>query len=188
MNIISIDLEMNKPSNKIIQLGYIIANVKNGKIVCEKRIYINPNEQISEEIQRLTNIYQHQVDIGVTLSEAYDLMVNDITKFQTSKHPLQWGLDHYELRGQLDLDWNDYIFSRRAIDVKAIYQAYAMTRPQGKTVAGLGKALDVLGLRFKGNQHDALDDALNTYYVFKAITEKMLIADRITKALTNPSN
>ena len=32
MNIISIDLEFNQPSGKVIQLGYIIANVKNKAI------------------------------------------------------------------------------------------------------------------------------------------------------------
>ncbi len=186
MNTISIDLEMNKSetSNKIIQLGYTINNAKDGRTIIQKRIYINPNEEITPFIQQLTNIYQYQVDMGVTLEEAYQMMVNDITKYQTTKYPLQWGLDHMELRSQLGIEWKDYVFSRRCIDVKSLYQAYAMARPQGKTVAGLGKACEVLGIEFEGRQHDALNDAINTFKVFKVLTDKMLLSDKIKKVLT----
>lgn len=185
MKVITFDLEMNKPSDKIIMLGYVINNVKDGSTIIQKRIYINPNELLNPEITQLTSIRQDQVDMGVSLREAYAMMCKDIDKQQTSKHPLQWGTDHEVLRDQLGLEWKDYTFSRRAIDVKGLYQSYAMTRPQGKTIAGLRKACEVLGLEFEGRQHDGLDDAINTFRVFKVLTDKMNGYDRVKKALTD---
>lgn len=178
---------MNKTltNNKIIQLGYTINNAKDGRVLVQRRIYINPNEQITEFIQQLTGIYQQQVDMGVTLQEAYQMMVEDISKHQVSKFPLQWGLDHYELRQQLGLEWNDYVFSRRCIDIKALYQAYAMARPNGKTVAGLGKACEVLGVEFEGRQHDALNDAVATFKVYRALVYKMIKYDELQYVINN---
>lgn len=120
-------------------------------------------------------------DFAINLLDAYAMMVNDINKYQTSKFPLQWGLDHFELIKQLNIKWEDYYFSRRSIDVKSLYQAYAMVRPQGKTVAGLGKACSVLGLEFIGQQHNAMFDALNTFNVFYKLSTKMTKYDEITK-------
>ena len=183
MNVITIDLELNQPSRKIIQLGYAINNSKNGKLIMSQSWYVDPKEPIDSFITGLTGIKDRDVIGAGNLYHAYSNMVDDITKHQTAKFPLQWGLDHYELRTELDIPWDEYVFARRAIDVKALYQAYAMARPQGKTVAGLSKALSVLGLEFIGSPHDAMDDAVNTFRAFKALTDKMVKYDEITKAV-----
>lgn len=183
MNVITIDLELNKPNRNIIQLGYTINNVKTGHMIFSRCININPFEQLDPFIIELTGITQEQVDSGVSLFEAYEQMKKDITKNQTSPFCIQWGLDHYELRQQLGIPWDEYCFARRGIDVKALYQAYAMSKPQGKTVAGLNKALEVMGLEFVGRQHNALNDAVNTFKAFKALTDKMVKWDEITKVV-----
>lgn len=182
MNVLTIDLEMNKPGQSIIQIGYTINNAKTGKMLKARSLFVNPNETIDPFITELTGISQQMVDtLGVPLMDAYTTMVKDIRDWQTSPFVLQWGLDHCELREQLKLDWCDYVFERRSIDVKGLYQAYAMSRPQGKTVAGLSKALAILGLEFEGRPHDALNDAVNTFRAFRELTTKMVKYDQILK-------
>ena len=184
MNVITIDLEMNKSVKKpIIQLGYTINNVKTGKLVMARSLFVNPNETIDPFITELTGIKDEDVADAGSLLFAYERMATDIKKHQTSPFVLQWGLDHFELRNQLNIDWDNYIFARRCIDIKSLYQAYAMARPQGKTVAGLAKACEVLGIEFEGRQHDALCDAFNTFKVFKVLTDKMVKYDEINKVV-----
>jgi inhibitor of KinA sporulation pathway (predicted exonuclease) len=184
MNLISIDLELNQPSKKIIQLGYVISNVKTQTIKCSKRLYVNPCEVLSNDIINLTGITQKQVDCGSALFTAYHIMCQDIQKYQVTKHPIQWGLDHFELRNQLRLEWDEYVFRRRAHDIKSFYQLYQMTTPNGKTVAGLNNALKQCDLSWDvkhGHQHDALADAYNTLLIYFHLSDKMKKYDQIEK-------
>lgn len=184
MNVITIDLEMNQPSGKIIQLGYCIHNVKTGHRIRRCSIFVNPQEPLNPEITILTGITEIEIEkYGETLKDAYNYMVKEMKDNSVGKHPIEWGLDHFELRNQLNIEWDDYVFSRRGIDVKSLYQAYAMSRPQGKTVAGLAKALEVLGSPFEGEQHRAMIDAENTFKAFKLLTNKMVKYDEIEKAV-----
>lgn len=183
MNVICIDLELNQPSRKIIELGYVIANVKTQKIIKKESIYVNPNEKLSPMIIELTGITQEQVDYGVSLTEAYNIMCQHISKYEVNKHAIQWGTDHFELRNDLDIEWNDYIFRRRAHDIKSLYQIYAMSQSNGSTVAGLGNAMKKLGLEFIGKQHCAADDAYNTLIVMFELQNKFKSYDQIKKIL-----
>lgn len=184
MNLISIDLEMNKPSNKIIQLGYVIFNIKTQKVMCKTNLYINPQEPIKSEIITLTGITDKIVqEYGLSLLEAYEFMIKEIKKYETNKHPVQWGLDHYELRNQLGFTWDNYIFRTRSHDIKSLYQIWAMTNNNLPTVAGLGRAMSQLGLNFEGQQHNAMDDAYNTMLVMFEIQNKMSSFEKIKKVI-----
>ena len=186
MNLISIDLELNKPSNKIIQLGYIIANVKNKKIQKVSRIYIDPKEDLDPFISELTGIRQEMVNNNVTLEYAYNEMLKDMEKYQVTKHPIQWGLDHYELRKQLKLEWKDYVFRARGHDIKSLYQMYQMRSPNSKTVSGLKTSIENMGNEWDGTygkQHDALADAYNTLLTYFRLSDKMLKYDMIEKVV-----
>lgn len=184
MNLISIDLEMNKPSNKIIQLGYVIFNVKTQKILIKRCLYIDPKETLNPEITKLTRITE--LDIlynSISLQEAYTFMITDMEKYQTNKHPVQWGLDHFELRNQLNITWDDYIFRRRGHDIKSLYQVWAMIKEQMSSIAGLGRAMKQLGLEFEGQEHNALDDAYNTMRVLFEIQNKLSNYEKIKKVM-----
>lgn len=186
MNIISLDLEMSQPSRKIIQIGYIISNVKNQKTILTRSLIVNPNEELSPDIIKLTGITQDQVNNGSTLHQAYDQLVKDITQHNTHKHVFQWGLDHYELRNQLGLKWEDYIFRPRSHDIKSYYQLYQIVLPNGKTVTGLKQSLVNIGLTWNythGVQHDALADAHNTLLLFYHISDKMKKMNQIERIL-----
>jgi hypothetical protein len=54
--VISIDLEMNMPSQKIIQLGYVIGDPITGRVFVSRSLTINPNEILNPEITALTGI------------------------------------------------------------------------------------------------------------------------------------
>lgn len=185
MNLISIDLEMNKPKNEIIQIGWYIFDVKTGKMKNRTVYNIHTNEPIDPFITNLTGLTQ--VDCTCppqNLQYVYQKMVKDINDYQCTKHPVQWGLDHYELRKQLGLEWKDYIFRPRGIDVKALYQSWAMTLPNGKTVAGLDKAMKNLGMQFIGEQHRANHDAYNTALLYLELLSKWKKFEQINKLLS----
>ncbi len=189
MNIISIDLEFNQPSGKVIQLGYIIANVKNKAIKVTKSIIINPLEELNKEIIKLTGITQEMVDnSNYTIHTAYEEMCKDIDRFQVTKHPLQWGLDHNYLITQLNLDWDEYIFRRRGHDIKSFYQLYQMVKPNSKVISGLDSSMKHLGLTwdFKyGPPHNALADAHNTLLTFWKISDKLTVFDEMERIMLN---
>lgn len=191
MNIISIDLEMNQPTGTIIQIGYVIADVKTRKLKISKSIIINTLEEIHPEIERLTGITQDDVDNSeYALSDAYRELCEDMNKFQVTKHPLQWGTDHFELRNQLNISWEEYTFRRRAHDIKSLYQLYQMSKPNSKTISGLQRSLKQLDMEWDnkfGKPHDALADAYNTLLTYFKIADKMRLFDEIEKVVANVS-
>jgi len=55
-NFICFDLELNQPSEKIIQLGAIAGNIQTGEILESLSAYINPGEPLDPKIITLTGI------------------------------------------------------------------------------------------------------------------------------------
>jgi inhibitor of KinA sporulation pathway (predicted exonuclease) len=170
MNFISLDLEMNKPSNKIIMLGACVGCLETGEILETLRCYIKIDEPIDPFINTLTNISDHQIQtLGVSLLEAYGLLKNLYTKHSCHKSPIQWGEgDSRKLKEDLikeGMNPSDWIFGWRVFDVKTVYQAYCMAN-QMKLQAGLAKAMTKIGLNFVGTKHDGMDDAVNTFRTF----------------------
>jgi inhibitor of KinA sporulation pathway (predicted exonuclease) len=195
MNIISIDLEQNQPSGKIIQLGYVIANVKSKEIKTAKSIIVNPNETLGMciegmSITDLTGLTQQDVDSGKTLDEAYEQMCSDISRYHVSKHPFQWGQDHFDLRNQLEFTWEEYIFRKRGHDIKSFYQLYQMTTANGKVISGLKSSMNALGMSWNtryGNPHNALADAYNTLLTYWNIADRLKKYDLIERQLNEYS-
>lgn len=166
INILSLDLEMNKPSNKIIQVGFCIGNISTGEIKHTESLYINPEEKLDPFIINLTGIKQEQVDSGITLSEAYQKLADCPLSFNCFRNPITWGGGDSELlRQQLGLANERYLFGRRWLDVKTIFVSRCFAKDE-KHQAGLGKALTRCGLRFEGRKHNAKDDAVNTFRIY----------------------
>lgn len=189
MKVISIDLEMNQPSKKIIQIGYIIADVQKNKILRKRSLIVNPNEplgiiQDGRTISDFTGITEVDIKFnGMSLQDAYKILVMDVEELNPNRTPIQWGQgDSYCLKEQLGLTWDEYIFRNRIWDIKSLYQIHRSF--QNKSVAnGLEKALNSLGMEFKGRPHNALDDALNTYRVFYELGQKSAKFDQIIKII-----
>lgn len=164
LNFLSLDLEMNQPSRKIIQVGAVAGDIRSGLIYERLRIYVKIDEPLNPMITDLTGIQEaHLEGLGVTLSEAYGQLVTMHTRHKCETNPLTWGGgDSAELREQLGFDENHFIFGRRWFDVKTVFQSYQMARGKCRQ-SGLAKSMTKLGLNFQGRKHDAQDDAENTF-------------------------
>lgn len=157
------DLEMNKPSNKIIQVGGVIGDLSKGRILTEFNYYINPEEPLDPFIIGLTGITQVQVDQGLALGPVKRLVDELITKYKACKSPVVWGNgDLRTLKAQGGTGYFQDI--HREIDIKTISQFISLSKGLSMR-GGLEKSLTNFGLKFVGTPHNALDDAKNTFYL-----------------------
>lgn len=173
LNFISIDMEYNQPSESIIQIGIAVGNLKSGEILDEYECYIYQDEQISEYITNLTGITQSNVDGGISLSEAYEVITEMHTEYECFRNPITWGGgDSVDLRDALDLDDKMFVFGQRWIDCKTLFVSWCFANNL-KHQSGLAKSMTRLGLSFQGKKHTALDDAKNTFVVYRHLLEKV---------------
>jgi inhibitor of KinA sporulation pathway (predicted exonuclease) len=167
MKLTCIDLEMNQPSGKIIQIGAVIGDTRSGVISHTLRIYVNPAEPLSSDIIKLCDISQEQVDNGVTLGEAY-LQLKEFHKNADFMNPVTWGGgDSQELYNQLDHEVRkDWCFGRRWIDAKTLAVSGMIAHNDKIFTGGLSSTMKRIGMKFKGRPHDALTDAENTFRIY----------------------
>lgn len=169
--VVAIDLEMNQPSGRIIQIGAVIGDVRTGEIVSRFDAKVNPQEQLEARISALTGIKAVELENAPSLLLAYDALNTWLAPFADERtlNPLTWGGGDAEtLREQLNRKDERWIFGRRWIDVKTLYAAWRMA--QGKDISGgLAKAMTKLKLAFEGRKHNATDDALNTFRMYRAL-------------------
>jgi len=198
MKVCCLDLELNQPSGKIIQIGYVIVDLNTKKVFRERSLIVNPNEPLGEierevngkkmTIEELTGITEARIKFdGRSLVDTYEILCIDIVQTNCSVTCVQWGDgmgdhkgDHDAIRRELGIEWKDFVFRARSWDVKSLYQIYAAFNNRG-VVAGLGKAMKSCGLEFEGKEHDALDDAKNTFTIFNHLAQKMNLYDKIKK-------
>lgn len=184
-----IDLELNKPSRKIIQLGYVIYGIPNFHVVETKRIYINPNEPLSSEIEKLCGISEEQLLNGTTLQNAYKTLCDDIENHHVNKYAVQWGLDHNFLREQLNIQWKDFVFKCESLNIKLLYYSLFTGRKKGHR--GLLSAMQSLGMDWDssmGLPHDALADSFNTMRIYQNIYKRMEACDQIQTCILGDKN
>lgn len=165
----SLDLEMNQPSRKIIQIGACIGNIKTGQILDKLSLFVNPNEKLNPFITELTKITQEDVDHGYTLEEAYRKLQKMHENYGAFINSICWGGgDSQELLAQLkenDPNFEDWCFGRRWVDTKTLFVSWRFS--QGQPIqGGLAKSMLKVGLRFEGQKHNALDDSVNTFKMY----------------------
>lgn len=166
MNILSLDLEFNQPSNTIIQVGAVVGNIETGDILESLCIETSCGEQINPEIVKLTGVTQEQVDNGASLTEAYRALKTLHTKYDCFRNCLTWGgNDSLMLRNQLGLDDDRFLFGRRHIDAKTLFVSRCFARGE-RHQSGLARSMRRMGLNFEGRKHNAKDDALNTFRIY----------------------
>lgn len=179
MKILSLDLEMNQPSGRIIQIGACVGDTQTGQILEELSVLVDPGEELTDFIVDLTGIYpRHIIEEGGTLIDAYQQLRALHAKHQCFMNPITWGGgDSYELKQQLVRDYPEWdanthwCFGRRWIDVKTLWHTQQIAN-EGKMQGGLARCLTKVGLQFKGRKHNAKDDAINTFYMFQHMLRK----------------
>lgn len=168
-----LDLELNQPSNKIIQIGAIVGDVYTGQVLEQFCADINPEETLNPVIIQLTGITQEQVDQGCTLLAGYQALVGLHRAHNSFMNPIVWGGGDTVLLGQqlaaLGKPY-EWVFGRRWIDAKTLYIAKRI-QDRDPLQGGLKKACHRLGLKFEGPAHNALQDSVNTFKIFRKLLE-----------------
>lgn len=226
-NYLTLDLEMNQSSGKIIQIGAVVGNIYTGAILEKLSVFINPGEPLNPDIIKLTGITEEQVqNEGVSLREGYNRLALMHKRHDCYCNPVTWGGgDSIELKEQLNTQWDEaravqraaivlaargfhggvryertpeglaqlsvtdvmleeaksmfaechkadeadtssFVFGRRWIDAKTLYVSYCIEN-RLKLQAGLKKACSKIGVTFEGPAHNALQDALNTFKIYR---------------------
>lgn len=162
MKCIVVDLELNQPSNKIIQIGAVLLNARSGKIIDYFSVFVNPEELLSDFIVKLTGITQQQVDSGMSIHEGLSVFW-DFVRLNTPTLVAAWGSDVRFLRREsANIGLSSLPKKIRELDIKAMFQVIKCGFPSRKVRGGLADTLHMFGFEFDGRPHNALDDARNT--------------------------
>lgn len=164
-NFIALDLELNQPSNRIIQVGVCIGNaVQKPEEYLTQKWYLDPNEPIDTWITDLTGITNSDIKTYAVSHETVAREINNlIKKHKPWLQPVVWGYDDAgQLRREFERNNVEFKhFGGRWLDVKTIYnflQFSLNNSPNGN----LQQAMLTADSWFEGSQHRADIDAFNT--------------------------
>lgn len=168
---VSLDLEFNQPSQRIIQIGAVLGHLESGELLGRFSVYVNPQEPLAPVIADLCGIAPGVLETAGTLEEAHALLKGWLQPFKDERrlNPLTWGGgDSDALRQALSMDGERWLFGRRWVDVKTVFAAWQDAKGEGHT-GGLATSMKRVGLQFQGRKHDAADDALNTFRMYRRL-------------------
>jgi DNA polymerase III epsilon subunit-like protein len=172
---LALDLEMNKPSGRIIQVGIALggANQSPDEYIVRQWL-VDPGEPISPEITALTGIADADLQARAVPWARVAAELGEIASQPgVFVNPVTWGGGDSELL--LSSFKNQAVtfphFGRRWVDVKTFHVLLSLT--QGKTPrGGLSSVMGRYGLRFQGQPHRADVDAFNTLRLFFKLLER----------------
>jgi len=171
-NFFALDLELNNKKDgtvpKIIEVGIAIGNPQDPENIHPFNWYLDPQEPITEEIEKLTGITDVVIKASSVPHEICANELGDLIKVNNCFcNPITWGQgDAEELKTEFrDRDIHFPFFGRRILDVKTIYVFNQIVKGRTKS-GGLKKSMASYGLDFVGTPHRASIDALNTLRFF----------------------
>jgi len=196
MRFIALDTEIEQPYTredtkdsftavpKLIQVGIVVFEIAEDEptIIHSETMNINYNYPLSAFIKTLTSITDEDVN------ESENSALDAVTRlrhlqqlFDTSRQLVEWGSgDVTFITEQAELTETAmnlvYGFARSTINVKVLFQVYAMMNGK-KRQGGLSSSMAKVGLQFKGTRykdknkgkHWAEADALNTARIFNKL-------------------
>jgi len=160
-----------KSDHETIEIGCVFLDEKFNKLK-QVDFYTWPkySQTVSEYCTDLTGIsYKTLILNAIPFSIAIKNIVKEIDVDINDVVFCSWGkFDKSQLEKDCDR-WNtSFPFSDEHINIKQLFlDTFKIKR------AGLQKAVRMLGLRFNGSPHNALDDANMTAEVFKLLKEKI---------------
>lgn len=168
--VISVDLELAQPSNKIISIGYAIGNIKTHEVLEANDLFVKIDEPLTPFIIQLTGITDELLEEqGTDLLTAYSKLVDAHNRHKSFVNPITWGggdttaiFDQVKAASKDNFEW---VFGRRWIDAKTVFIAHQMAHGR-PFKGGLTTSMRKLGLKFSGTPHRSKDDAINTFVVY----------------------
>jgi inhibitor of KinA sporulation pathway (predicted exonuclease) len=171
--VVSLDLEFNQPSMRIIQIGAVVGSLKSSRVLSRFSCFVNPEEALSLEISKLCGISPGVLEMGPSLAEAYSEMAKWLVPFEPRQlNPLTWGGgDSIQLQSQLGIKGAG-AFGRRWVDVKTVYVSWQIAHNEPYQ-GGLKASMRKMGVPFFGRPHDAVDDAHSTFLMYCELLTRM---------------
>lgn len=182
--VVALDLEFNRPSKNIIQIGAVVADLQTGNIDSGFSCIVNPNELLNPGVADRTGIKQEVADAAPTVDDAYLQMGTWLKPYELirSLTPLVWGNNPSAvLCDAVGLKTSDeeWYFSAKANNVKQFY-ALARTHPmlygllmkfglETLLVGSLESSVAQFGLTFEGQANNAMYRAANIFRLYRAL-------------------
>ena len=178
MRCIAVDLELNQPSRKIIEIGAVCFQPDTGAVVDTFARFVCPNEDLNPDITTLTGIQKEDIAFAPHIRTAAGHFSNFKQHHQANAIAITWGgagsnsNDVSLVYKQSELE-NPFV--SRILDVKCVFQMLANTSTADmRQKCGLKKACDILKIGWDlqyGEPHRALADAYNTYRVYMFLSK-----------------
>lgn len=146
--------------NEIIEIGICVLDMKTTRGLntpSAESVIVRPaHSKVSEFCTRLTTLTQEQVDKGITLKAACDLLID---RYDSKNHVwVSYGdYDRNQFQKECRDKRIDYPFGPRHINVKCLFALKNRLREE----IGMDRALEKLGMDLQGTHHRAHDDAAN---------------------------
>lgn len=178
--LIALDLEFNQPSDRIVQIGAAVGNLQTGEVVDTFMQLVAPGEPLAPHIATLCGLTPEAVAAGLPVLPATQQLFQWCAQFpDAARNPLTWGggdsealrLENVAAGNDLAANYATWPFGRRWTDAKTVFQAWRTAHGQPPQ-AGLARAMTKLGLAFVGRQHDAKDDAVNTFRIYHRLLQE----------------
>lgn len=172
---LALDLELNQPSNRIIQVGIALGSrMQSEEEWVVRQWLLDPEEPIAPFITELTGISDADIAAGaVPWTQMASELGALIEAHRSFINPVTWGGgDSVELLAGLRERSIDFpFFGRRWVDVKTMHTFLALTHGKNPT-GGLRSILSHYKIRFAGTPHRAHHDAFNTLRLFFRLLER----------------
>jgi len=158
--------DKTKPT-EIIEIGIVPLDLLTMEVredISFSSLIINRKTEISDFCTELTGITQQMIKEN---GKDFGDVCNTIGKFYSIKYPHgSWGnYDIVKLQSQCKEYGVDFPFGKTHYNLKNLYAILTGDRNE----KGLGKALKERKMEFKGKQHSALDDAINTALLMRDV-------------------
>jgi len=151
--------------SEIIEIGICPLETKSGNILDVRSILVKPeHSKVSEFCTKLTTLTQEDVDSGIPLKDACDILLKEYD----SKRHIWASYGHYDKKQfeeQCKRENIEYPFPKAHINVKLLFALkYSLKRQ-----VGMAKALKLLGLPLIGTHHRGGDDSRNITKILSKI-------------------
>jgi inhibitor of KinA sporulation pathway (predicted exonuclease) len=159
MKLTVIDLEMNQPSGKIIEIGAVTIDLRSKEfhVISQYDSRCNPGEYPNEVITNLTGITPESVKDAKPLKQA----LSEFWSYDPHRNMAAWG-DDIDFIIKATQDYKIPFQYPKKMDIKQIVNFVHYKENRGKYGIGLKKSVELEGIEFEGTPHRALWDAMNT--------------------------